>query len=159
MMNNYNKKFMLNAIRLAKENVENNLGGPFGAVIVKDGDIISTGVNRVTKNNDPTAHSEILAIREACQKLNDFQLNDCQIYTTCEPCPMCLSAIYWARIGKIYYAANKKDAKKSGFDDSHFYDEIVLKPYEREINMEQHHRNLAIEIFRMWDENEDVIRY
>ncbi|MGB4604478.1 MAG: nucleoside deaminase, partial [Bacteroidales bacterium] len=119
--------FLKLAIELAKENVK-NCGGPFGAVIVKDGQIIAKGTNRVTSHNDPTAHAEIVAIRQACEKLNDFQLTDCIIYSSCEPCPMCLGAIYWARPKKLVFAANKFDAANAGFDDSLIYDEIHL-PY------------------------------
>ena len=119
--------FLKLAIELAKDNVKNG-GGPFGAVIVKDGEIIAKGTNRVTANNDPTAHAEIVAIRQACDVLNDFQLKDCVIYSSCEPCPMCLGAIYWARPKKLVFAANKFDAANAGFDDSLIYDEINL-PY------------------------------
>ncbi|HOC41232.1 MAG TPA: nucleoside deaminase, partial [Bacteroidales bacterium] len=119
--------FLKLAIELAKENVKNG-GGPFGAVIVKDGQIIAKGTNRVTSHNDPTAHAEIVAIRQACEKLNDFQLTDCIIYSSCEPCPMCLGAIYWARPKKLVFAADKFDAANAGFDDSMIYDEIQL-PY------------------------------
>lgn len=124
--------FMRKAIELSIQNVDNQ-GGPFGAVIVKDGKIVATGVNRVTSNNDPTAHAEVMAIREAAQKLNDFNLTGCTIYTSCEPCPMCLSAIYWARIDKIYYGNTKTDAKNIGFDDSFIYEEIEKPVNQRAI--------------------------
>lgn len=124
------EKFLKEAIKLAKENVKSGQGGPFGAVIVKDGRIISTGVNKVTGTNDPTAHAEIVAIRDACKKLNSFQLEDCTIYSSCEPCPMCLGAIYWARPKMLVFAALNTDAAKAGFDDSFIYEEIPL-PYEK----------------------------
>lgn len=121
------KDFMRKAIALSIENVKNG-GGPFGAVIVKDNEIIATGVNRVTANHDPTAHAEVSAIRAACEKLNTFDLSGCEIYTSCEPCPMCLGAIYWAHLDKIYYGNNKHDAADIGFDDSFIYDELALTP-------------------------------
>lgn len=122
---------MRKAIALSIENVKNG-GGPFGAVIVKDGKIIAHGVNRVTANNDPTAHAEISAIRAACEKLHTFDLSGCEIYTSCEPCPMCLGAIYWAHLDKIYYGNNKHDAADIGFDDSFIYNEMALKPEKRQ---------------------------
>ena len=124
------EKYLKEAIRLAKENVKTGQGGPFGAVIVKNGEIISAGANQVTGTNDPTAHAEIVAIREACKKLNSFQLDDCIIYASCEPCPMCLGAIYWARPKMIVFAASNGDAAKAGFDDSFIYKEIPL-PIEK----------------------------
>ena len=126
---------MLTAIRLAQTGVDAERGGPFGAVIVKDGEIIGEGYNCVTSTNDPTAHAEIVAIRNACQKLNSFQLEDCVIYTSCEPCPMCLGAIYWAKFDKIYYGNSRKDAAKAGFNDDFIYDEIPLPLSERKIKM------------------------
>ena len=125
------KDFMRKAIALSIENVKNG-GGPFGAVIVKDNEIIATGVNRVTANHDPTAHAEVSAIRAACEKLNTFDLSGCEIYTSCEPCPMCLGAIYWAHLDKIYYGNNKHDAADIGFDDSFIYDELALTPENRQ---------------------------
>jgi tRNA(Arg) A34 adenosine deaminase TadA len=120
-----NKEYMRKAIDLAIENVKNG-GGPFGAVIVKNGEIVSTGVNRVTANNDPTAHAEVGAIRAACEKLGTFMLDGCEIYSSCEPCPMCLGAIYWAHIDRLYYGCNKSDAADAGFDDSFIYKELEL---------------------------------
>jgi len=150
--------FMLEAIKISIENVKNN-GGPFGAVIVKDGKIIARGVNRVTTNNDPTAHAEVNAIREAAAQLKSFDLSDCEIYTSCEPCPMCLGAIYWARLSKIYFANNKTDAKNIGFDDSFIYNEIE-KPYqERVIPTIQMMRNEALKAFQNWESKEDKIEY
>ncbi|OFX18115.1 MAG: tRNA-specific adenosine deaminase [Bacteroidetes bacterium GWA2_31_9] len=151
-------KFMLDAIKISIDNVKNN-GGPFGAVIVKDGEIIARGVNRVTDYNDPTAHAEVNAIREASKKLNRFDLSDCEIYTSCEPCPMCLGAIYWARLNKVYFANNKTDAKNIGFDDSFIYDEIE-KPFEkRNIPTFQIMRDEALQAFKDWDSKEDKIEY
>jgi guanine deaminase len=122
--------FMKKAIKIAQENVETNGGGPFGAIVVKDGKIISEGRNQVTAINDPTAHAEVQAIREACKTLNTFQLTDCEIYTSCEPCPMCIGAIYWARPKAVYYACTKMEAAEIGFDDQFIYDEIAL-PFEK----------------------------
>ncbi len=125
--------YLKEAIRLARENVKTGQGGPFGAVIVKNGEIISTGANKVTSTNDPTAHAEVVAIREACKKLNSFQLEDCIIYASCEPCPMCLGAIYWARPKMLVFAAENTDAAKAGFDDSFIYKEIPLPIEKRSI--------------------------
>mgnify|MGYP002750922851 CR=1 FL=1 len=126
------EELMRKAIVLAEENVDNG-GGPFGAVIARNGEIIATGVNRVTAEHDPTAHAEVSAIRAACKKLGTFDLSGCEIYTSCEPCPMCLGAIYWARLDKMYYANTKTDAKDIGFDDSFIYDELELKPADRKL--------------------------
>ncbi|HCY00877.1 MAG TPA: tRNA-specific adenosine deaminase [Bacteroidales bacterium] len=149
---------MREAIRLSVENIGNN-GGPFGAVIVKDNAIIARGTNRVTSSIDPTAHAEIVAIREAATKLNNFDLSGCAIYTSCEPCPMCLSAIYWARIDRVFYGNTKDDAKKIGFDDSFIYDEIKLPIEKRTITTTQLLRDEAIEGFRKWEELEDKTEY
>jgi len=157
-MNSNNEKFMLKAIELSKKSVKNG-GGPFGAVIVKDGKIIAEGTNSVTKNNDPTAHAEINAIREAAKKLNNFDLSGAEIYTSCEPCPMCLGAIYWARLDKIYFANTKDDAKNIGFDDSFIYEEIEKPISQRKIPTVQILRDKAIEAFEMWKEKEDKIEY
>jgi tRNA(Arg) A34 adenosine deaminase TadA len=153
-----NKDFMREAIRLALENV-NNGGGPFGAVIVKDGKIIATGVNRVTANNDPTAHAEVCAIRSACQALGTFVLEGCDIYSTCEPCPMCLGAIYWAHIDRLYYACNKYDAADAGFDDSFIYKELALTNDERRLKTEILIPEEAKRIFEEWKNNEDKTEY
>ena len=142
-------EFMKRAIELSVESV-NNGGGPFGSVIVKDDKIIAEGSNKVTSNNDPTAHGEIVAIREACKKLNNFSLNRCELYSTCEPCPMCLSAIYWARIKKIYYGNTREDARKIDFDDSFIYSEIKKNINERKIPMTQMMRDEALKAFKMW---------
>jgi len=150
---------MNEAIKLAIENVESGTGGPFGAVIVKNGEIIGRGVNNVTTNNDPTAHAEIQAIRDACQKLKSFQLTDCEIYTTCEPCPMCLGAIYWSRASKIYYGATKADAANVNFDDSFIYTEIEKPITERTIKTVQISREAALDVFKKWEKSSLKIRY
>lgn len=150
--------FMRKAIELSLKNIENG-GGPFGAVIVKDGEIIATGVNRVTASCDPTAHAEVSAIREAARKLGTFNLSGCEIYTSCEPCPMCLGAIYWARLDKMYYANTKADAKNIGFDDSFIYDELELKPADRKLPSETLLHNEAIKAFETWASKEDKIEY
>ncbi|NDV77538.1 nucleoside deaminase [Dysgonomonas sp. 511] len=151
-------RFMKRAISLAKKGVVSG-GGPFGAVIVKDGEIIAQAYNRVTLDNDPTAHAEVSAIRKACKKLKTFDLSGCEIYTSCEPCPMCLSAIYWAHIGKIYYACTKEDAKAVDFDDSFIYEQIDLKPENRSIPAVHLLRSQALEAFRMWEEKDDKTEY
>jgi len=157
-MKNLENKFMQEAINLAKNNVINQNGGPFGAVIVKNGKIIGKGTNQVSSNNDPTAHAEIIAIRNACKKLNSFHLEECEIYTSCEPCPMCLAAIYWAHIKKIYFAANKSDAKKAGFDDSFIYNQFKNSIKKRKIPSENLSRKNALEIFQLWiDENNKIL--
>jgi tRNA(Arg) A34 adenosine deaminase TadA len=153
-----NNKFMQRAISLSIENVDKG-GGPFGAVIVKDGAIIAEGANRVTPDCDPTAHAEVKAIRAACQKLHDFKLSGCTIYTSCEPCPMCLSAIYWAGIDKIYYANTKKDAESIGFSDNFIYQELSKPLAERAIPMRPLMRHEAQQAFRNWSNKEDKQEY
>ena len=153
------KKFMRKAIRLSMENVQSGNGGPFGTVIVKNGKIIATGVNEVTKSNDPTAHAEMIAIRNACEKLNSFQLDGCDIYCSCEPCPMCLGAIYWARPKSIYFANSKKDAAEINFDDNFIYQEIKLPIHERKLTTTQLLRNEAQSVFLQWQESENKIEY
>lgn len=150
--------FMRRAIALSVENVKNG-GGPFAAVIVKDGQIVAEGANRVTAQNDPTAHAEVSAIRAACAKLGTFVLDGCEIYTSCEPCPMCLGAIYWARLDKMYYANNKTDAKNIGFDDSFIYDELELKPAARRLSSEVLLREEAIKAFEAWTNKTDKTEY
>jgi tRNA(Arg) A34 adenosine deaminase TadA len=152
------QKFMEAAIKKAEDNVALG-GGPFGAVIVKDGQIVAIGNNRVTLTNDPTAHAEVTAIREACKELDTFDLSGCEIYTSCEPCPMCLSAIYWARIGKIYFGNTKTDAKDIGFDDSFIYDELDLKPEQRSIPSTQFMHAEALKAFKLWQEKTDKTPY
>ena len=151
-------EFMKRAIELSIKSV-NNGGGPFGSVIVKGEKIIAEGSNKVTSNNDPTAHGEIVAVREACKKLNDFSLNGCELYSTCEPCPMCLSAIYWARIDKIYYANTREDARKIDFDDSLIYSEFNKNINERKIPMIQMMRNTALTAFELGDKKTDKGKY
>ncbi len=151
-----NNQFMARAIELAKENVRSGTGGPFGALVVKDGRIIAEGSNRVTSSNDPTAHAEVVAIREACKVLKDFQLAGCDIYTTCEPCPMCLGAIYWARPARVYYASTAADAARAGFDDSFIAAQLHLPPAERRIPMVQLMRNQALEAFAVWEQSDKI---
>lgn len=157
-MDENNNLFMRKAIELSIQNVDNH-GGPFGAVIVKDGQIIATGVNRVTATNDPTAHAEIMAIRAATQKLQNYNLNGCTIYTSCEPCPMCLSAIYWARIDKIFYGNTKNDAKEIGFDDSFIYEELEKPANKRSIAAHQILHSEALAGFTRWKEFEGKTDY
>ena len=157
-MTNYNKEFMLEAISLSEKNIKKG-GGPFGAVIVKNGKIIAKGTNSVTINNDPTAHAEITAIRNASKKLKNFSLKGCEIYTSCEPCPMCLSAIYWANIDRIYFANTRTDAAKIGFRDDHIYKELTKPLYKRKIPNKQLLRDEAIKAFKLWETNKDKISY
>ena len=152
------KEFMKRAIELSLESV-NKSGGPFGCIIVKENKIVAEGSNNVTSSNDPTAHGEIVAIREACKNLNTFTLAGCELYSSCEPCPMCLSAIYWARIGKIYYANTRDDAKKIDFDDSLIYSEFNKNINERKIPMVQIMRDEALKAFELWDKKKDKVKY
>ena len=149
---------MERAIELSIQSV-NNGGGPFSSIIVRDEKIIAEGSNKVTLSNDPTAHGEIVAIREACEKLNNFNLSGCELYSTCEPCPMCLSAIYWSRINKIYYANTREDARKIDFDDSSIYSELQKNINERKIPMTQIMRNEALKTFELWDKKTDKVKY
>ena len=151
--------FMKEAVKAALSGMNNNEGGPFGCVVVKDGEIIGRGNNKVTSTNDPTAHAEVTAIREACKKLDSFQLEGCEIYTSCEPCPMCLGAIYWARPDKVYYGSNQIDATNVGFDDEFIYKEIPLPYSERSIPFEQLGRDIALEAFQAWTKKEDKTEY
>ena len=153
-----NNEFMKRAIELSVESV-NKGGGPFGSIVVKDNKIIAEGSNKVTPTNDPTAHGEIVAIREACKKLNTFTLGGCELYSSCEPCPMCLSAIYWARIEKIYYANTREDARKIDFDDSLIYTELQKSIDKRKISMIQILRNEALKAFELWDKKKDKVKY
>ncbi len=152
------KLLMRKAIKLSIENVKRG-GGPFGAVIAKDGKIISTGVNQVTKSNDPTAHAEINAIRKATRKLRTFDLSGCEIFTSCEPCPMCLGAIYWAHLDKLYYGNTKNDAKNIGFDDSFIYDELELNSADRKVITKRLLPEEAILAFEDWKNKEDKEEY
>ena len=151
--------FMARAIQLSLDNVLSGKGGPFGAVIVRDGNIIAEGVNRVTAINDPTAHAEVVAIREACGKLGAFELRGCEIYTSCEPCPMCLGAIYWARLARIYFGNVAADASQIGFDDSFIYHEIVQPFPNRSLPMIPMMRKQAQAAFRAWQEKPNNISY
>jgi tRNA(Arg) A34 adenosine deaminase TadA len=153
------KDYMKKAIELSRSNMESGKGGPFGAVVVKDGKIIGEGWNKVTSANDPTAHAEVEAIRAACKNLNTFDLSGAEIYTSCEPCPMCLSAIYWAHISKIYFANTKKDAAKIQFDDDFIYQEIPKPMSARKIPMEQLMHDEALTVFHSWEEKADKIHY
>jgi tRNA(Arg) A34 adenosine deaminase TadA len=155
---NLKNNFMLRAIELSINSV-NTTGGPFGCVIVKENKIIAEGSNKVTSSNDPTAHAEVVAIREACKKLNTFNLTGCDLYTSCEPCPMCLSAIYWGRIEKIYYANTKDDARKIDFDDSLIYSELLKNVKKRRISMVQMMRDEALKAFELWDKKTDKVKY
>lgn len=150
MISEDQKAFMQEAIKLAMSNVESGQGGPFGAVIVKNGKIIARGANEVTRSNDPTAHAEVVAIRKACAELHSFQLEGCELYASCEPCPMCLGAIYWARPDKIYFAATKEDAAAVNFDDQFIYEEIAKPVSERRLFTRQMLREEALDAFRRW---------
>jgi guanine deaminase len=156
---NMENPFMARAIQLSIDNVNSGCGGPFGAVVVKDGAIIAEGMNLVTRTNDPTAHAEVLAIREACKKLSAFDLEGCDIYSSCEPCPMCLGAIYWARLSRIYFANTEADASKIGFDDSLIYRELPQPHSQRKIPMIQIMREQALAAFRAWESKTDKIVY
>ncbi|MBF1384184.1 nucleoside deaminase [Prevotella aurantiaca] len=153
-----NEELMRRAIELSENSVRNG-GGPFGAVIAKNGEIVAEGSNKVTIDNDPTAHAEVCTIRKACQKLNTFDLSGCVIYTSCEPCPMCLGAIYWAHLDKIYYANDRKDAGKIGFDDDFIYEEIALEPQYRKKPSEILLRYEAKNAFKMWTLKDDKSEY
>lgn len=152
------EKYMVEAISLAKESLKSG-GGPFGTVIVKDGKIVGKGMNRVTVWNDPTAHGEIVAIRDACKNLNLFQLNDCILYTNSEPCPMCLGAIYWSRLKAVYFANTKEDAESIGFDDKFIYKEIETSHTSRNIPFHQISRDEAQEVFVLWEKKCNKTRY
>ncbi|KER10878.1 MAG: guanine deaminase [[Candidatus Thermochlorobacteriaceae] bacterium GBChlB] len=151
--------FMREAIRLSIQNVREGKGGPFAALVVKDGKIIARGTNLVTSTNDPTAHAEIVAIRAACETLGSFQLTGCEIYTTCEPCPMCMGAIYWARPDKVFFANTRVDAAAIGFDDSFLYDELSHDISERQIPMTQLLHSEALAAFNAWDKKPDKVKY
>src|ERR1700722_11425186 len=153
------KEFMWAAIRLSLQKMRENRGGPFGAVVVRDGEIIARGWNQVTSSDDPTAHAEVVAIRRACKKLKSFQLDRCELYTSCEPCPMCLGAIYWARLRKIYYANTRKDAAAIKFDDDFLYREVVRPVSRRKIPMTQLLHQEALQVFAEWRKKTDKIPY
>jgi guanine deaminase len=153
------EKFMQEAIRLAYQGMTNNEGGPFGCIIVKGDEIIGRGNNKVVSTNDPTAHAEITAIRDACKNLGSFQLDDCEIYTSCEPCPMCLGAIYWARPKIVYYANTRHDAAEIGFDDSMIYEEMSVDIEKRKIPIVPVGRESAMEVFKTWKDKTDKTAY
>ena len=153
------EKFMQEAIELSRTGINNNEGGPFGCVIVKGEEIVGRGNNKVTSTNDPTAHAEVVAIRDACNNLGTFQLDDCEVYTSCEPCPMCLGAIYWARPKVIYFANNREDAADAGFDDSMIYDEMAATIEQRKIPIKTLGRDEAIKVFNEWKEKADKTAY
>jgi len=151
--------YMKQAIKLSRDNMQQNIGGPFGALIVKDGKIIGTGANNVTSSNDPTAHAEVTAIRDACRNVDNFSLEGATIYTSCEPCPMCLAAIYWARINIIYYANTQQDAADIDFDDRFLYTEVALPKEKRTIPISQICRDDALSVFKEWQEKTDKTPY
>jgi len=153
------QKWMDRAIELAKKGMNMGHGGPFGCVIVKKDEILAEGYNEVMSSNDPTSHAEIVAIRKACKTLNSFQLDGCDIYASCEPCPMCLGAIYWARPDRVFFAATRKDATQIGFDDEFIYDELQMKPELRKIPMLHSKNRKAIEVFEEWEKKEDKTEY
>lgn len=159
MENTVHEKFMRIAIELSEYNVKQNLGGPFGAVIVKDGMIVARSANRVVTTNDPTAHAEVSVIRLACQELGTYDLTGCEIYTSCEPCPMCLGAIYWARIDKVYYANTKADAAAIGFNDHFIYNELESPMANRKMNFIQLLRDEAMSAFKLWETTENKADY
>ena len=154
-----NPQFMHRAIELSLENVRSGKGGPFGAVVAKNGTIIGEGANQVLSTNDPSAHAEVIAVRTACRKLSSFQLSGCEIYTSCEPCPMCMGLIYWARPDAVYYANTAEDAAKIGFDDALIYRELIMKPDQRTIRMKQMMRNEAMAAFKSWEKKPGRVLY
>ena len=156
---NHHARFMAEAAKVSREKMNAGFGGPFGAVVVRDGKIIGTGFNKVTTDNDPTAHAEVVAIRDACANIGDFNLSGAVIYTSCEPCPMCLSSIYWARLDKIFYANTRWDAAKIGFDDAELYDEVAKDIEDRKIPMIHMVDEDAALAFEEWDKKEDKVRY
>lgn len=158
-MTEQDKEFMRRAIALAQTGIDRNDGGPFGAVVVRNGEIIGEGCNQVTSTNDPTAHAEVVAIRNACQNLNSFQLDDCVIYTSCEPCPMCLGAIYWARPAQMFFACTREDAAEIGFDDHFIYDEIELPIEDRHIKSINFLRDEGLKVFGNWANKTDKTKY
>jgi|SRR6185437_11070337 len=155
MINERDKEFLRMAVELARRGVEGGMGGPFGCVIVKEGRVVGQGCNEVTSTNDPTAHAEIVAVRDACRHLGDFQLTGCEVYASCEPCPMCLGALYWARPRRVVYAATRDEAAAAGFDDAFIYREIDLEPAERKIPFVHEPMEVASEIFGSWREKGD----
>ena len=153
------EELMREAVRLAVANVQAGRGGPFAALVVRDGAIIASGTNLVTSTNDPTAHAELVAIRGACRRLGDFKLSGCELYTTCEPCPMCMAAVYWARLDRVVYGATRDDAAQAGFDDGFIYRELCAPISERTLSMEEAFREEAQEPFRIWERQEGRVTY
>jgi guanine deaminase len=153
------EKFMREALQLAEAGMRSGRGGPFGCVVVRKGQVVGRGHNRVTSTNDPTAHAEVVAIRDACANLETFQLEDCELYTSCEPCPMCLSAIYWARIPTVFYGNTRTDAAAIGFDDDFIYQQVPLPPEQRTVKMQLFLRNEAQGAFQEWAAKTDKVRY
>jgi tRNA(Arg) A34 adenosine deaminase TadA len=158
-MTEQDEYFMRRAIALAQSGIDTNAGGPFGAIVVREGEIIGEGCNRVTSTNDPTAHAEVVAIRDACARLGSFQLDGCVIYTSCEPCPMCLGAIYWARPEKVFFGCTREDAARIGFDDQFIYEEIEKNYEHRQMKLANFLRDEALEVFRNWENKADKTRY
>jgi len=159
-MSEMDEKFMRRAIELAQNGVDSNAGGPFGCVIALDGKIVGEGVNRVTSTNDPTAHAEVVAIRDACKNLDSFQLNGCVVYTSCEPCPMCLGAIYWARPERVFIACDRNDAAEAGFDDAFIYDELCGNNFaDRKVSISILLRDEGLKVFKNWTAKPDKIEY
>ena len=157
-MNDMHERWMNEAIELAKENVKTG-GGPFGSVIVRNNELVARAGNRVTPDDDPTAHAEIVAIRRACEKLGSFQLSGCTLYSSCEPCPMCLGAIYWSRLDRVFYCGTREDAAEAGFDDAFIYNEISRDPAQRTIPMERCSKDKAASIFEAWAKYEERVEY
>lgn len=153
------RKFLQQAVELARQGIKNGKGGPFGCIIVKDGQVIGRGCNQVTSSNDPTAHAEVVAIRDACQHLGDYQLKDCDVYTSCEPCPMCLGALYWARPRRVIFASTRDEAAEAGFDDALIYQEINVAAGERKIPFDHQALEEAIALFGLWKEMGDKKLY
>jgi len=158
-MTDQDKKFMRRAINLAQQGIDAGAGGPFGAVVVKDGEVVGEGCNQVTSTNDPTAHAEVVAIRRACEKLDSFQLDDCILYTSCEPCPMCIGAIYWARPAQVFYAATREDAAQVGFDDEFIYKEIEKNFEHRQMKFINLLRDEGLTVFEHWTNKTDKTKY
>jgi guanine deaminase len=159
-MTEADSKFMLRAIELAQSGVDSDLGGPFGCVITKDGEIVGEGCNQVTSTNDPTAHAEVVAIRQACQNLDSFQLEGCVVYTSCEPCPMCLGAIYWARPERIFIACNRNDAAEAGFDDAFIYEELCGDDFaDRKVPISMLMREAGLKVFKNWMQKSNKVEY
>src|SRR5689334_17395184 len=159
MLTNTEKQFLEKAIELSRKGMQGGSGGPFGCIVVKDGKVIGEGYNKVTSSNDPTAHAEVVAIRDACKALNDFQLTGCDIYTSCEPCPMCLGAIYWARPDRVFFACTRDDAAGIGFDDRFIYEELEKENASREMVLMPLMREEALEVFHTWSAKPDKVEY